>query len=279
MLSITWKPRHKKTSRRKVKRQSNLYKFVYPLYAVGCLAFFVFLLTGYLYMDQFLHEAQKWSLTITQRLGFHLKDVVVVGRNRTAKEDILSSVGLSRGDPLYQLDPHMTKAVLEESPWIEMAFVQRRPPHTVYVHLVESEPVALWQYQGKHQLINTKGTVIEGQDPRDFSDMIKVIGKDAPSDAPRIIQALSVYPHLRDKVSSLTHQHGRRWDMRLFNKMDVKLPEEHLEKALAKLQELEEEHDFSRGEIMMIDMRFPDKLVLRLTPEATKRHKALGREA
>ena len=281
MLSISWKKKKKtkKVSKHRINRGSQSYRFLYPLYGLGCVAAFAIVVAGYVYLEHMLNASQAWALNQTQQLGFSLNDVVVVGRKRTSEAEVMAAVGLKRDAPLYTFDPHSAKEQLEECPWVEEAFVQRRPPHSIFIHVQESIPVALWQYKGKHQLIDSHGKIIHGQDPRNFRHMIKVIGKDAANDAPRIIKALENYPELRQRITSLTHQHGRRWDMRIEDRIDVKLPEDQLDLALTKLDQLEGDHDVSRGEIMTIDMRIPDKLILRLTPEATQRLKASGRDA
>ena len=62
----------------------------------------------------------------------------------------------------------------------------------------------------------------------------------------------------------------RRWNLRLANKLDVRLPEHDVENALEVLTRAEaEDHLFSR-DITAIDLRLPDRLTVRLSAEAAK---------
>ena len=269
----------KRKVRRQPARRTSSWNWQYPLYGLGCFMIFITILWTYLNWEPIVSDIQKWAIHQTQRVGFVLKDVVVVGRHRTTTNEILEIIEVEYSDPLYAFDAQEAKEQLEKTPWVESAHVQRRLPNSIFIHLEETKPVALWQYQGKHKLIDTKGNIIEDQDPRKFSDLIHVVGRDAASHAPALIRSLDDFPSLRKRVTAVIHQHGERWDMRIDDKIDIKLPEDGLANSLRQLQELDEEYDFSQGEIMTIDMRFPDKLILRLTPEAIKRRQMSGRDA
>ena len=60
----------------------------------------------------------------------------------------------------------------------------------------------------------------------------------------------------------------RRWNLRLDNGVEVRLPEEGAEAALAELVRLAREQDILSRDIKAIDLRFPDRLIVKL-PEAT----------
>ena len=66
----------------------------------------------------------------------------------------------------------------------------------------------------------------------------------------------------------------RRWDLHLDNGIMVKLPEDHVDAALAELVELERQDGLLGRDISAVDMRFADRLVVQLTPEAMERRQA-----
>ncbi len=62
----------------------------------------------------------------------------------------------------------------------------------------------------------------------------------------------------------------RRWNLRLANGLDIRLPEDNVEKALATLSRLDSEEQLFSRDITSIDMRLPDRLTVRLSEDAAK---------
>ena len=87
-------------------------------------------------------------LAMTARAGLKIEDVLVEGRARSRRSEIMGIQGIKRDAPILAFDPHTAKQRLEALPWVGNATVERRLPHVIYVHLVEREPLALWQHEG-----------------------------------------------------------------------------------------------------------------------------------
>eukprot|EP01037_Dinobryon_pediforme_P017170 gene17170-17363_t len=68
-----------------------------------------------------------------------------------------------------------------------------------------------------------------------FRHLPVVVGTDAPVRAPQILATLEKFPKVREKLSSLVRIRQRRWDLTLDNTIQVKLPEDKVEDALARL--------------------------------------------
>ena len=71
----------------------------------------------------------------------------------------------------------------------------------------------------------------------------------------------------------------RRWNLRLNDGLDVRLPENDVGNALLTLSNLDkDEHLFSR-DIVAIDLRLPDRLIVQLSDDAAKaREEALKKK-
>ena len=74
-------------------------------------------------------------------------------------------------------------------------------------------------------------------------------------------------PVLAGRVTAATRVGGRRWDVRLDGAIDVKLPEQDAQLAWAWLAAMEREHQLLDRDLAILDLRLPDRLVVRL-PEA-----------
>ena len=62
----------------------------------------------------------------------------------------------------------------------------------------------------------------------------------------------------------------RRWNLRLKNGIDVKLPETNVEQALQLLANLDHDKRLLSRDILAVDMRLPDRVSVRLPDEAAQ---------
>ncbi len=200
--------------------------------------------------------------------GLSVEDVLVEGRNRTEGEAILATLGLTRGTPILTFDPHAAKARLETLPWVRTATVERRLPNTVFLRLSEREPMALWQYEGKLAVIDRDGRVIPDAKATAFAKLPVLVGEDAPRNAGALLAVLDSEPDLRAQVTAAVRVQGRRWNIRLDSGIDVRLPAADTAAAWAELARLQRSHEVLQRDVLTIDLRLPDRLVVRTAPGA-----------
>jgi cell division protein FtsQ len=214
----------------------------------------------------------------TARLGLAVTDIEVEGRVMSGREPVLRAVGAERGTPILAVSPTQIKAQLEALPWVRTAAVERRLPDTLHIRLVERTPLAFWQRQGKLLLIDQDGTVITGDRLDRFPGLIVTVGDDAPTHAAALLEMLAGEPTLSGRVVAAVRVGGRRWDLHLDNGIDVELPEERAEDAWAQLAQLERSSRLLARNVEVVDMRLPDRLVVRVTPEPPKEPVKKGRQ-
>lgn len=268
-------PKRQKAQRHSPKKQS--------LKRIGLVSSIIVIFTAGIWFflhASFITEQAVCSFEETTRsLGFRLEDVVVQGRLRTDKDHILKIAELQKGKPLFSICLNDIKSKLEEVQWIKAASVERRLPDTLFIKISEKQPVALWMKASKTFLLDKDGDVIEIKDPYKYQELIVMTGEDVPDNVGEFVNLLDKYPEIKSRVTGATHLRTHRWDIQLDGKIDVKLPENDADQALAYLVNLEKEHQLTEKEISTIDMRLPEQLILRLTPEAIKKKNTKGRDA
>jgi cell division protein FtsQ len=199
-------------------------------------------------------------------LGLTLQDVLLVGRHETTRNQIVAALDIKRGQPLLAFDPVAAKARLDALPWVRGASVERVLPDTVRVRIEERKPLALWQRNRKLVLVDLDGTVIRTRSLNRFRHLPLVVGDDAPRHAASLLNQLMREPKLLSRVTAAIRVAGRRWNLQLDNGIDVRLPAQALGAAWSRLAELEKEHGLLGRDLRVIDLRFPDRLVLRMAP-------------
>jgi cell division protein FtsQ len=214
-------------------------------------------------------RARARLLAFTVQAGLTVNDVVVQGRGRTSGDAILEALGAARGTPMLKISPSAAKARLEALPWIRSASVERLLPDTVFVQVTERQPLALWQRKGKLELIDREGSVVAVPSLDAFSDLVILVGDDAPKAAPALLEMLASEPALRPHVSAAVRVGGRRWNLKLDSGIDVALPEDNVGAAWHQLAQLDRTDGLLKRDILKVDLRLPDRLVLQV-PEVAK---------
>jgi cell division protein FtsQ len=210
-----------------------------------------------------LAGAADRALAASAALGLVVGDIEVEGRETTDAATIMAALSAHRGTPILAVSPGRAKEQLENLPWVRSAAIERRLPGTLYVRLVERHPLAVWQHAGKQELIDREGAVIPVKDLSRFARLPSVIGDDAASHAAALLDTLAKEPDLAARVTAAVRVDERRWNLRIDNAIVVLLPEESPGDAWARLAALERTNSVLKHDIQTVDMRLPDRLVLR----------------
>ena len=197
--------------------------------------------------------------------GLTVTRIKPVGQSLMPPEELYAAIGLEEGkSSIFEADPHDIRMRLEALPWVARADVRRVWPNRVEILIVERRPVALWQSDGKIQVVDRDGAPITAHDPQRFANLLLVVGAGAAQHASALIDMLGTQPTLTIRVKAAVFVGQRRWNLRLDNGVEVRLPEEGAEGALLELVQLDKEQQILAREIDAIDLRFPDRLIVKL---------------
>ncbi len=198
--------------------------------------------------------------------GLTLRDVYVTGRQRASRTAILKALAIESGAPLVTFDPAAARRRLEALGWVREATVERRFPKTIFVRLIERAPLALWQRKGEFEVVDSAGVVIDGARADGFAGLPVIVGDDAPRHAASLLAVMASEPALSTRVKAAVRVGGRRWNVRLDNGIDVQLPEEGVAAAWHRLAVFDRRHRLLARDIVAVDLRLPDRLVVRRAP-------------
>ncbi len=205
----------------------------------------------------------------TARWGLAINEVSVAGREQTAREILLTALQVEHGAPLLTFNPWVAQRRVEALPWIRRAAVERRLPDKIFLEIVERKPLAVWQLHGRLVVIDRNGDVIPGAEARRFAELPLVVGEDAPSHTARLLSILGSEPELNQKVTAAVRVASRRWNVQLAGGIDVQLPESGPAQAWAQLATIERKHSVLQRNVVAIDLRLPDRLIIRTQPGVT----------
>ena len=210
--------------------------------------------------------------------GFRITAVAINGRKQLSQDEILAIGGVTGRSSLLFLDAGAVRDRLKANPWIADATVKKFYPGQLQIDIVERKAFALWQQDGRLSVIADDGAVLEPYVSRRFVTLPLVVGKGAESKARDFLALLARYPQVRDVTKAAVFVGERRWNLRLKDGLDIRLPEYDVGNALGELSRLDkEDHLFSR-DIVAVDMRLPDRLAVQLSDDAAKAREDLFKD-
>ncbi|WP_052065610.1 cell division protein FtsQ/DivIB [Thalassospira australica] len=221
--------------------------------------------------DKWLALAEKESIYLSARLGMTVNNIEVSGREKTDTNALLAAIGQKPGTPIITFDVDAARERIEELSWVRNATVERQLPDTLIVSIVERKPLAIWQTTDRnHVLIDGDGEQLQNYELGDYLDLPVLVGADAPKSAAEMLGILQTIPDLYAQVTGAQRIGQRRWNIQLANGMFVRLPEQDMDKAWQRLAMLNREHDILERDVLIVDLRLPDRTFVRLTPGAAE---------
>jgi len=220
------------------------------------------------------HSARRGGTinTLQERFGraidLRVEKIEFHGQSNTPEPLLRAALGVSVGDPILGFSVGGARQRIETLSWVQHVAVERRLPGTIYVDLTERRPYAIWQNQGKFQLIDRNGDVVANEDVAAFADLPLVVGAGAPAHAADMLSALNAVPEIKSRVAAIVRVGERRWNLQLKNNTTIMLPEAHEPAALARLNDLQAQQQLLDRKLLFVDMRLPDRLAVRVRPSA-----------
>jgi len=214
-------------------------------------------------LGEVLHRADASLMKGLVSAGLSVQSIQVTGRHRADPEALRAALEVARGQSLLHLDLEDMRRRVEALGWVKSAELYRSLPSTLKLEITERHAFAIWQYEGKLQLIDGDGTVIAAADPMQFVGLPLVVGEGAADDARELESLLADEPDLAAQVMAAIRVGDRRWNIRFTNGVEVRLPQEHPEAAWTRLARLEREHGLLERDIVHVDMRLADRLIIR----------------
>jgi cell division protein FtsQ len=222
------------------------------------------------HVDEFSTAFSDARNALANSAGFRITAVAINGRKQLTQDEVLAIGGVTGRSSLLFLDALAVRDRLKANPWIAEATVQKFFPNQLQIDIVERKAFALWQQDGKLSVISDDGAVLEPYVSRRFLTLPLVVGKGAESRAHDFLALLDRYPQVKAVTRAAVFVGERRWNLRTKDGLDIRLPEHDVGNALASLSQLDQEdHLFSR-DIVAIDMRLSDRLIVQLSDDAAK---------
>ncbi len=202
--------------------------------------------------------------------GFRIAAVSLTGQKEVSRAEVLAIAGVTGHVSLLFLDAEAARARLMANPWIADAAVLKLYPDRLQISVTERQAFALWQKNGAVSVIAADGTVLEPFIEDRYRDLPLLVGNGAERAGHDFIAILDRFPEIRSMLKASIFVAERRWNLRLNNGLDVRLPEAGVEQALERLVALDREKKLLSRDIVSVDLRLPDRVTVRLSDAAAQ---------
>ncbi len=230
------------------------------------------------HVEEFTTALSDTRNAIANSAGFRITSVAISGRKQLSQDEVLATGGVNGRSSLLFLDASTLRARLKANPWIAEATVLKFYPGQLQIDIVERSAFALWQRDGRISVISDDGAVLEPYLSRRFVSLPLVVGKGAETRARDFLALLARYPQVNSVTKAAIFVGERRWNLRLKDGLDIRLPENDVGNALAELSRLDKEDKLFSRDIVAVDMRLPDRLTVQLSDDAAKAREELFKD-
>jgi cell division protein FtsQ len=214
-----------------------------------------------------LKDARDW---VANAAGLRIMSVALTGNHHVSREEVLAIAGVTGTTSLVFLDVEQARERLKSNPWIADATVLKLYPRELQISIKEREAFALWQKAGAVSVIADDGTVLEPYVAPRLIRLPLVVGAGAETKAKEFLALLDRHSAMRDLVRASVLVGERRWNLRLKNGVEVRLPESGVAAALERLVALDGEKNLIARDVGAIDLRLPDRVTVRLSDAAAQ---------
>ena len=205
---------------------------------------------------------------IARSVGLGVSAVVISSDNGMSDAEILKLSGITIQSSLVFLNAAEVREKLKSVPLIREASVRKLYPDRLVIDVEGRQPFGLWQKDGKVAVIAKDGTAIDAMRDDRFAELPFVVGEGANERIAEYISLLDAAGDMRSKIRAGTLVSARRWNLKMFNGIDVRLPEIAPARAVAQLAVLDHDARVLDKDLVWIDLRQSGRMIARLSADA-----------
>jgi len=206
---------------------------------------------------------------MAEQLGLGLTQVFLTGHSMTSDRDIFDALDLTNSRSMLRFDSLAARHRIERLPWVKTATINRLFPDSIGIEITEREPFAVWRRNERAYLIDTTGRVLGAAPQRVWTELPRVSGEGAAEEAGGVLALVQKYPELAGRLQEAVRVAERRWTLRLTDGTEILLPADDEATALARLMDDPVRTRLLDGSQARIDVRSPDRLIVRPAPAGT----------
>lgn len=212
-----------------------------------------------------------WRATLdafTAGMGFAVSSIEIRGLSEADSTEISDRIDVTQTSSLLMVDVERARERIAEIPWIADVQVKKLYPNRIVVNLSERRPFALWQDDGKVRVVDRTGAVMSDVLETRNAGLPLIVGQGANGRVQEAVDLMNAVPALRPRIRAAVLVAERRWNLITVDGIEILLPEENPVGALERVADLQAAKKLLDRDLVVVDMRVPDRLFVRLSDAA-----------
>ena len=217
---------------------------------------------------------------LARAIGMGIDTVTISGISELKETEILAYAGVKARNSLPYLDAEGMRTRLRSVPMIRDAEVRKLYPSRLAITVVERQPYALWQKDGKISIVSADGMPIDSLHDDRYARLPLIVGDGANERLDQYRRIIEAAGELTPRIKAGALVSRRRWSLYTTDNVEVRLPELEPEAAVQRLASLQRDYRILDKDIVALDLRVPGRVEVQLSNEAASaRLENLSRKA
>ena len=217
---------------------------------------------------------------LARAIGMGIDTVTISGISELKETEILAYAGVKARNSLPYLDAEGMRTRLRSVPMIRDAEVRKLYPSRLAITVVERQPYALWQKDGKISIVSADGMPIDTLHDDRYARLPLIVGDGANERLDQYRKIIEAAGELTPRIKAGALVSRRRWSLYTTDNVEVRLPELEPEAAVQRLASLQRDYRILDKDIVALDLRVPGRVEVQLSNEAASaRLENLSRKA
>ena len=206
---------------------------------------------------------------VTERPMFMVNLVSIDGASPELADAVRAKLALRLPQSALELDLNAIRVSAENLDAVARAVVRLGTGNVLQITITERQPAWVWRTDAGLILLDDTGHRIAGlADRADRADLPLIAGQGADKAIPEAMALLQTASPFESRIRGLVRVGTRRWDLVLDRNQSILLPAENPVTVLNGLIALNAAENILARDLTSVDLRNPQRPVLRLAPAA-----------
>ncbi len=241
------------------RRKKSFFNF-YIFLLLILIFFFVYL---YLNLNKFTNLKSYLIQEYSNKYNYNLTKIEVTGLTNLNKDEILIFFNKFKNNSIFLVPVKEISNEIKKNKWIKEVNIRNDYKNTLKVNIKEEIPIGIYENNNQEILFSNSLSILEilGKN-HNYKNLISFYGENSIINSKYLISKID--QDIKKMIQSAIFIENRRWNIRLKNKIILKLPEKNLEEAINNYKKIYSNlSNKDLKDIKIIDLRIPNQAIIK----------------
>ena len=241
------------------KRKKSFFK-IYIFCLLIFLSFFVYL---YLNFNKFAYATSDLIQKYSNKYNYNLKAIEVEGLTNLNKDDVLIFFNKFKNNSIFLVPVKEISNEIKKNKWIKEVNIRNDYKNTLKINIQEEIPIGIYENNNQKILFSENLAILEilGKN-HNYKNLISFYGENSIINSKYLISKID--QDIKNMIQSVIFIENRRWNIKLKNKITLKLPDKNLEEAIKNYRKIYLNlSNKDLKDIEIIDLRIPNQAIIK----------------